>query len=50
MSMPAVCKMCGELFDMSYDLLRTTNIEELESNLIKKRAKINLCWECRYNN
>ncbi len=48
-SMPAMCNKCGELFDMSYDLSKRGSMDELEGNIIKKKGKINLCWECRYN-
>jgi len=46
---PAVCKRCGELFDMSYDLKIKGTEDFLETTFFRKnKEKANLCWECRY--
>lgn len=45
---PAVCKQCGQLFDMSHDF-KIKEVEDfLETIFFKKNnKKANLCWECR---
>ncbi len=45
---PAQCKKCGELFDLSYDLERVGN-ERMVVELMKaiRNPRVLLCWECR---
>jgi hypothetical protein len=47
--MPVKCVMCGELFDLNYDLneIKEENLEQggYMSLLTKKRPP--LCWVCR---
>jgi hypothetical protein len=48
--MPAKCNKCGELFDLRYDLARSS--EEIKgfsvfTALAKTKQKASLCWDCR---
>ncbi len=45
---PAQCKKCGELFDLSYDLEGVSN-ERLVFELMRgvRNPRVLMCWECR---
>ena len=45
---PAQCKKCGELFDLSYDLERVGD-ERMVAELMRaiQNPRVLLCWECR---
>ncbi len=47
-AMPAQCKRCGQLFDLSYDLEKFGE-EKLLLELMRAAhgAQSALCWECR---
>jgi len=47
-AIPAQCKRCGELFDLSYDL-EAMGEERLMFELLKasRNPKTSLCWKCR---
>ena len=47
-AIPAQCRRCGELFDLSYDLKEISN-ERLLFELLKatRNPRTALCWECR---
>lgn len=47
-AIPAQCKRCGELFDMSYDLVGVGE-ERLVLELMRatRNPRAVLCWECR---
>ena len=49
-AIPAQCKRCGELFDLSYDLENISE-ERLLIELVRatKNPRSALCWECRNN-
>lgn len=47
-AIPAQCKRCGELFDLSYDF---QGIDEersvIELLMAARNPKMALCWDCR---
>ncbi|MDP3881413.1 MAG: hypothetical protein Q8Q31_00860 [Nanoarchaeota archaeon] len=47
--MPAKCAMCGELFDLSYDLegVKEGKLEGGWNTPSLSRIKGHLCWVCR---
>jgi len=47
-AIPAQCGMCGELFDLSYDLENISE-ERLIIELMRsvRNPRTALCWECR---
>lgn len=49
LAIPAQCRKCGELFDLSYDLEGISE-ERLMAEVMKmarKNPKALQCWECR---
>jgi len=49
-AIPAQCKRCGELFDLSYDL-KNMDGDRLVVELMRsiRNPRMALCWECRKN-
>ena len=47
-AIPAQCKKCGELFDLSYDL-ENMGEERFVFELLRanRNPKASLCWKCR---
>lgn len=47
-AIPAQCKQCGALFDLSYDLAQISE-ERLVRELVRatRTPRTFLCWECR---
>ncbi len=47
-AIPAQCRRCGELFDMTYDLAQMSE-ERFMQELMKsvKNPRTALCWDCR---
>lgn len=47
-AIPAQCRRCGELFDLTYDLAQMSEerfMQELMRSVKNPRAA--LCWDCR---
>ena len=47
-AIPAQCKRCGELFDLSYDL-KNMDSDRLVVELMQsmRNPRMALCWDCR---
>jgi len=47
-AIPAQCRMCGELFDLRYDLENISE-ERLIIELMRsvRNPRTAMCWECR---
>lgn len=47
-AIPAQCRMCGELFDLSYDFENISE-ERLIIELMRsvRNPRTGMCWDCR---